>query len=120
MKKCLFPWISPPLLLLYLFKIFLKRKEEKEEMGELLYLPSFRDSYSLIVTFMIQYCDLHIMFKLNQIFGPLYWAFQANPVGEWGGEGIARGRELHFYMSVVYSVVFSAVCFTFVHLPVLH
>lgn len=66
MKKCLFPWISPPLLLPYLFKFFKKGKKKKKRWGKLLYLPSFRDSYSLIVTFMIQYCELHIMLKLNQ------------------------------------------------------
>lgn len=88
-------------------------------MGELFYFPPFRDSSSLIVTFMIQYCDLYIMFKLNQILDLCIRLFKQTIWGP-GGEGIARGRELHFYMSVLYSVVFSAVCFTFVHLPVLH
>lgn len=88
-------------------------------MGELFYLPPFQDSYSLIVTFMIQYCDLYIMFKLNHILDLCIRLFKQIIWGT-GGEGIARGRELHFYMSVLCSVLFSAVCFTFVHLLVLH
>ena len=44
-----------------------KERKKEKEMGALFYLPPFLDSYFRIVTFMIQYCDLHIMFKLNQI-----------------------------------------------------
>lgn len=111
----------PPLLLIYLFKNKSGRKIKKEEMREHFSFSPFQDSYSLTVTFMIQYCDLYIMFELSQIldlctrlFKQIIWG-----TGE-GGGGIARGRELYFYMSLLYSVVFGAVCFTFVHLPVLH
>lgn len=40
-------------------------------------------------------------------------------VGGGGGKG-ARGRGLHFSMSIFYSIVFCAVCFIFVCLSVLH
>lgn len=54
-------------------------------MGELFYFPPFRDGSSLIVTFMIQYCDLYIMFKLNQILDLCIRLFKQTIWGAGGG-----------------------------------
>lgn len=56
---------------------------------------------------MIQSCDLHTMLKLTQT---LDLCIGLLKIGVGGTHG---GGELHFYVSVLYSVVISAVLFYF-------